>query len=236
MSGAGTDPNGVSQRGRLESVTMDDGVAIGCYRSPAVGERIGGLVLIQEIFGLTDHIREQCDRFADAGFDVIAPAIFHREAPGLNLGYGEADVAEAIRLVRAHPIDRALADAARCVALLGQEGPVFMTGFCYGGSVTWLSACSDIGLTAAAGYYGSLIPSRSALTPLCPTILHFGMEDAEIPLADIEAFALARPDVEVLLYPAGHGFNSDRRQDYHRESAVLAFERTVSHFKSSTLA
>lgn len=233
MSGADVGPKQAKTRGRIETVMMSDGVAIDCYRTTAVGERVGGLVLIQEIFGLTDHIREQCDRFADAGFDVIAPAIFHREAPGLDLGYSEADIAEAIRLVRSHAIDRAVADAAQCVALLRDDGPVFMTGYCYGGSITWLAACSDMGLTAAAGYYGSLIPSRAALVPVCPTIIHFGREDAEIPLVAVEDFASARPEVDVLLYPAGHGFNSDRRLDYHRESADLAFERTVTHFRSA---
>lgn len=222
--------------GRTEIVVMSDGAAIECYRSPAVGPRVGGLVLIQEIFGLTDHIKEQCDRFAAAGFEVLAPAIFDREAPGLCLGYGEADVAEAIRLVRAHSSDLAVADAADCAALLRVDGPVFMTGYCYGGSVSWLAACANIGLAAASCYYGSLIPSRSHLEPTCPTIAHFGREDGEIPMSDVEAFISTRPEVGVFLYPAGHGFNSDRRSDYDSESAALAFERTVAHFKSAVSA
>jgi carboxymethylenebutenolidase len=161
---------------------------------------------------------------------VIAPAIFDREAPGLDLGYSEADIAEAMRLVRSHPVERTLADAVGCVEVLGEAGPVFMTGYCYGGSVAWLAACSDAGLAAAACYYGSMIPSRASLVPRCPTLVHFGRDDVEIPLESVEAFRVARPEVDVRLYPAGHGFNSDRRADHHAESADLAFARTLELF------
>lgn len=217
-------------RGHLESLVMDDGARIGIYRVKPEGPRKGGIVLLQEIFGLTSHIKEQCDRFAAAGYEVVAPAIFDRQAPGLDLGYDAQSVAKAIRLVKAHPLDRALADAICCVEVLRDAGPVFMTGYCYGGSVTWLAACSDAGLSAAACYYGSLIPANADLVPQCPTLIHFGERDAEIPIPAVEAFRATRPDVEVRLYPAGHGFNSDRRADFHAESSDLAFARTVALF------
>ena len=105
-----------------------------------------------------------------------------------------------------------------------------MTGYCYGGSVTWLAACGDAELAAAAAYYGSMIPSRAALEPRCPVLIHFGREDAEIPTAAVKAFIDARPEVDVRLYLAGHGFNSDRRADYHRESAEAAFAATLALF------
>ena len=220
--------------GRFEPLVMDDSAAVTTYRVPAQGPRKGGLVLLQEIFGLTDHIREQCDRFARAGYEVIAPAVFDREAPGLDLGYSADDVAEAMRLVRAHAAERTLADAIACADELRAAGPVFMTGYCYGGSITWLAACSDAGLTAAACYYGSMIPARAALEPRCPVLIHCGREDAEIPMPAVEAFTAARPEVDVRLYPAGHGFNSDRRADYHRESAEQAFAATVALFDAQT--
>lgn len=217
-------------QGRFERITMDDGAEIAAYRVGPDGPRKGGIVLIQEIFGVTEHIREQCHRFAATGYEVIAPAIFDREAPGLDLGYQPEDVAEALRLVHAHSVERTLADVISCVGLLKADGPVFMTGYCYGGSVTWLAACSEAGLAAAACYYGSMIPAHAALLPRAPTLVHFGEHDAEIPMSGIEAFVAARPEVDVQLYPAGHGFNSDRRSDYHRESAELAFDRTMALF------
>lgn len=220
----------MQDQGRFERLTMDDGAEIAAYRVGPNGPRKGGIVLIQEIFGVTKHIREQADRFAAQGYEVIAPAIFDREAPGLDLGYAPGDIEEAMRLVRAHPVERTLADALECVKLLHADGPVFMTGYCYGGSVTWLAAASDAGLAAAACYYGSMIPARASLVPQVPTLVHFGEQDAEIPMSSVEAFIAQRPEVDVQLYPAGHGFNSDRRNDYHRESAELAFERTVALF------
>lgn len=225
-----------ADHGSFEQITMDDGAHIAAYRVRPDGPRRGGLVLLQEIFGLTRHIREQCDRFAAAGYEVIAPAIFDREAAGLDLGYDPDSVAEAIRLVRAHPVERALADALGCAALLREAGPVFMTGYCYGGSVSWLAACSEAGLAAASCYYGSLIPSRATLLPQCPTLVHFGLNDPEIPMPDVEVFIAAQPQVDVQLYPAGHGFNSDRRADYHRESAERAFERTLALFDQAKFA
>ena len=217
-------------QGRFERLMMDDGAEIAAYRVGPNGPRKGGVVLIQEIFGVTTHIREQCDRFAQMGYEVVAPAIFDREAPGLDLGYRPEDVAKAMALVRSHAVERTLADAIACVALLQAAGPVFMTGYCYGGSVTWLAAGRDVQLAAAACYYGSMIPARAGLEPRCPTLVHFGRRDAEIPMSSVETFMAERPEVDVQLYPAGHGFNSDRRADYHHESAELAFKRTIALF------
>jgi carboxymethylenebutenolidase len=112
------------------------------------------------------------------------------------------------------------------------KGPVFITGFCYGGTVTWAAACRCEGLAAAAGYYGAQIPAMAGETPKCPTILHFGKHDSSIPMEGVEKVKAAHPEVPVYLYDAGHGFNSDRRTDYHAESAQLAFERTLAHFES----
>ncbi|MBB3695630.1 dienelactone hydrolase family protein [Sphingomonas sp. BK580] len=222
--------------GRLVDLTATDGAPIAAYHVEAQAPRRGGLVLIQEIFGLTTHIREQCDRFAREGYDVLAPAIFDREAPGLDLGYAPEEVAEAIRLVRAHPLEQTLTDADLCIEQLAAAGPVFMTGYCYGGSASYVMACRSTRLTAAACYYGSMIPSRAHERPLCPVLVHFGREDVEIPMDAVEAFRDARPDVEVQLYPAGHGFNSDRRDDYDAASARLAFERTLAFFDAASAA
>lgn len=225
----------MSTRGSMTQMTMSDGASVGVYHVQPRGERRGALVLIQEIFGITEHIKEQADRFADHGFEVLAPAVFDREAPGFAVGYGPEDMQKAVKLSREqHPFEQTIADVQTCIDALKPEGLVFITGFCYGGSVAWAAACRCTGLAAAAGYYGSRVPQFVQEQPQCPTILHFGRHDKSIPLDGVEAVRAAHPEVAVYLYDAGHGFNSDRRADYHAESAHLAFERTLALFQSVT--
>ena len=212
---------------------MSDGATVSGYHVAPLGRRRGGLVLIQEIFGITDHIKEQCEIYAAQGYEVLAPAIFDRVAPGLQLSYSARDIEHAIELVRAHPLSLAVSDAQSCIGKLKGDGPVFMTGYCYGGSVAWATACQSKDLAAASCYYGGMIPRLVDRSPNCPVILHFGESDPEIPLGEIGPALDRLGGVEVFVYPAGHGFNSDRRADYHHDSAVLARRRTLELFERS---
>lgn len=214
-------------------MAMSDGAEIAVYHAEARGARKGGLVLIQEIFGVTDHIRELCDEYADDGYEVLSPALFHREAPGFECDYTGPDFERAVKLARElHPFDLSLKDAQTCINRLKGKGPVFMTGYCYGGSVTWALAGQSDDLAAASAYYGSLIPTMFAdQTPKCATIAHFGRYDQGIPMEGVEALiAKAHPTAQIFVYDANHGFNSDRRKDYHGESADLARKRTLGLF------
>ena len=220
-------------RGRMIRMRMSDGGEIGVYHVEPKGERRGGLVLIQEIFGVTEHIREQCDLFADEGYEVLAPALYDREVPGFEASYSEEDVQRAIQVARQlHDFEVSLKDAQTCIDVLKAKGPVFMTGYCYGGSVTWAMAARSGDLAAASGYYGGMIPTMANLEPKCPTILHFGAHDHGIPMAGVQRVAELHPEVAVHVYDAGHGFQSDRRTDYHEPSAKLARERTLALFRA----
>ena len=220
-------------RGRMIRMRMSDGAEIGVYHVEPKGERRGGLVLIQEIFGVTEHIREQCDLFADEGYEVLAPALYDREVPGFEASYSEEDVQRAIQVARQlHDFEVSLKDAQTCIDALKARGPVFMTGYCYGGSVTWAMAARSGDLAAASGYYGGMIPTMANLEPKCPTILHFGAHDHGIPMAGVQRVAELHPEVAVHVYDAGHGFQSDRRTDYHEPSAKLARERTLALFRA----
>ena len=131
----------MSTRGSITHMTMSDGASIGVYHVQPSGPRRGGLVLIQEIFGVTEHIRQQCDSFADQGYEVLAPALFDREAPGLQLGRSPEDMQQAIKLARElHPFALSVADTQTCIDSLKTKGPVYLTGYCYGGTVTWAVA------------------------------------------------------------------------------------------------
>jgi carboxymethylenebutenolidase len=221
--------------GEMIRMTMSDGADIAVYHAQPEGERRGGLVLIQEIFGVTDHIRELCDNYAADGYEVLSPALFDREHPGFEASYSGPDFDRAVELARKlHPFDLSLADAQTCVDALKSKGPVFMTGYCYGGSVTWALAGQSDDLAAASAYYGSLIPTAFAdQAPKCATIAHFGRFDAGIPMEGVEALiAKEHPTAQIFVYEANHGFNSDRRKDYHEDSADLARERTLGLFRA----
>jgi carboxymethylenebutenolidase len=220
----------------FEKMTMSDGALIDVYRAAPSGRRKGGLVLIQEIFGVTEHIRELSDEYAADGYEVLAPALFDREHPGFEAGYDGEGFARAVELARTvHPFAVSLADAQTCIDALKAAGPVFITGYCYGGSVAWAVAGQSDDLAAASCYYGSMVPTLFIdRAPKCPTICHFGRFDSGIPMEGVEALIAKRhPTAEIFVYEAGHGFNSDRRKDYHALSADLARTRTLALFETS---
>ena len=224
----------MTTRGKMISMTMSDGAAIGVYQVEPVGARRGGLVLIQEIFGVTEHIRELSDGYAADGYEVLAPALYDREEPNFQASYSPEDVQKAIRIARGeHPFDLSIRDTQVCIDALKGKGAVFIAGYCYGGSVTWAAACRLNGLAAASGYYGGTIAQMADETPKCPTILHFGKHDHGIPLEVTEKVKALHPEVEVYIYDAGHGFNSDRRTDYNAEVAKLGRERTLALFRAN---
>ncbi len=222
----------MSTRGTITQMRMSDGATIGVYQVQPPGKRLGGLVLIQEIFGVTEHIKLLADGYADQGYEVLAPALFDREALGLQLGRTPDDMQQAMKLARElHPFALSLADTQTCIDALSTRGPVFLTGYCYGGSITWAVACRSENLAAASGFYGSQIPAMAAQHPKCPTILHFGRLDASIPMEAVEKVQAAHPEVPVHVYEAGHGFTGDG--PHHDDAAAqLAFERTLAHFQS----
>ena len=220
--------------GEMIRMAMADGAEIAVYHVQPTGERRGGLVLVQEIFGVTDHIRDLCDEYAADGYEVLSPALFDREHPGFEAGYTGPEFNRAVELARTlHPFDLSLSDASTCITALKDRGPVFITGYCYGGSIAWALAGQNDDLAAASCYYGSLVPTIFAdQAPKCPTIAHFGRYDESIPMTGVEALiAKAHPLAQIFVYDANNGFNSDRRKDYHEDSSDLARERTLGLFK-----
>lgn len=223
-------------RGEWISLAMSDGHAMPCCHVMPAGERRGGLVLVQEIFGVTEHIREMCDEFADEGYEVISPQLFDRQQPGCNLGYSGADWERAVQIARGeHDWDQGIDDTGRAIAWLkARGGPVFIMGYCFGGSVAWRMAQLSDDLAAASCYYGGHIATRFAdEAPKCATITHFGRFDSMIDIAPVEKLIeKGHPTAQHFIYEAGHGFNSDRRKDYHPGSAELAKARTLMLFRT----
>ena len=214
--------------GETIGLTAKDGHRMFGYRARPPGETAPGLVVIQEIFGVNSHIRSVADRFEAAGFDVIAPALFDRVGPGIELGYGPDDIAKG-REIRAQIAQAdAEADVAAAVAQLRSEGrKVGVVGYCWGGSLAWAAAARIKGVSAAVGYYGGQIAEMADQKPKCPVMLHFGETDASIPMSQVETVRAAHPDLPLYVYPAGHGFSCDARASYHEASHKEALERTL---------
>jgi carboxymethylenebutenolidase len=214
-----------------ETITLKsrhDGFELAAYHAGPEDARRGGLLLIQEIFGVTDHIRELADGFAADGYEVIAPSFYDRLERGFAADYSPGAIRKGVQYSQATPWDQVAGDAQAAIDAL--KPPVFVTGYCWGGAATWLAACRCDGLSAAAAFYGRRISELKDETPRCPIILHFGKSDASIPPERVEEIAASHPDVPIYLYDAGHGFVSDRRTDYHADSARLARLRTLAHF------
>ncbi|MBO9714970.1 dienelactone hydrolase family protein [Sphingomonas sp.] len=221
--------------GQFEQMTMSDEAVVAVYHAEPEGGRRGGLVVIQEIFGVNAHIRSVADEYAAEGYEVLAPALFDREAPGFEVGYDGEGIAAGVKLARQeHPIALSVADVRTCVEALAAKGPVFVVGYCYGGSIAWRAAQNIAEVAAASSYYGSMVPGLLDDAPQCPTICHFGRNDHGIPMDGVEkVIAAAFPNVEVFVYEAGHGFNCGERPDYDAASAGLAKERTLALFRAN---
>lgn len=218
-----------------ETITIAgaDGFQFSAYHEPAFTPRKGGVIVLQEIFGIDRHIRADVERWAKMGYEAIAPALFDRRQRDFHAEHDEAGIQAGIAHARATPLDQALSDIAACRDFLaGRGGKVCVVGYCYGGSLTWLSACRLEGLAAASSYYGSLVKQFAGEAPRCPTLVHLGRTDPGIDADEVEtAVRAANPDVPVFIYEgAGHGFNNQSPERYNAEAADLARHRTLDLF------
>jgi len=215
------------------TLTAADGTSIPAYVAIPVGTPKGGLVLLQEIFGINAHIRAVADGYAADGYLVVAPALFARVEPGVELGYTKDEVARGVALkaqAEALPAPGPLLEVQAAIDHARSAGRVAVMGYCWGGWLSWRAAAQLPGLAAAVCYYGGgmTTPAEAARVPACPVLAHFGEEDHAIPLDTVRAFQTAQPAVEVQLYPAQHGFNCDHRGAYNAEAAALARQRTLA--------
>ena len=220
--------------GQMITMRMADGFGLGAYtNSPTAGASKGVVVVIQEIFGVNAHIREVADGYAAKGYTAIAPALFDRIDSDIQLGYTEADMGTGIDLAfQKLQMPQTLADLQSVVDYAGEKGSVGVVGYCFGGLLTYLSACNIKGVTAASSYYGGGIAGMLDQNPRCPLIMHFGELDAHIPMSDVEKIRAAHPDVPVNVYAADHGFNCDHRASFDEAASTLALSRTLAHFEA----
>jgi len=221
--------------GQTINLKSADGFTFPAYVAEPSGKPRGGLVVLQEIFGVNSHIRSVADGYAADGYFVVAPATFHRAKAGVEMGYTEADMNAGFALktaVEELPAPGVMPDIQAAIHHAAQGGKVGIVGYCWGGLLTWRSACALKGLSAAVPYYGGgmTTPEEAARQPGVPVMAHFGNKDHWIPLDTVEAFKKTHPGVIVHVYEANHGFNCDQRGSYNEAAAKLARERSLAFF------
>ena len=215
--------------GQTIELKAADGHTLAAYvAGPANAAK--GVVVIQEIFGVNHHIRDMADRFASAGYAVIAPALFDRAARGVELGYTADDIAKGrdYRMKLTDPQVMADVEAA-ANHLAGKK--LGIVGYCFGGTVAWWGATRTRKFAASSCWYGGGIAGTKDERPNCPTQMHFGEKDASIPMTDVDAIRAAQPGVESFVYiGAEHGFGCDERGSYSKPDYELAQKRTMDLF------
>lgn len=200
------------------------------WHEPAREARRGGLVICHAIWGVTPHLKALAATFAGEGYEALIPDLLARQDP--TGGFPEQDLDPALLSTR----DAAAAATGwggTCyqdiqAAIDALAGPVFLIGFCFGGSAAWVAACRCSGVSAAACFYGGHIVNYAAERPLCPTMLHFGRQDELISGGDVEQIRALHPELPIHEYDAGHAFVAPN--GYHEDSATLALLRTRAFF------
>jgi carboxymethylenebutenolidase len=224
-----------------EFVTLkaSDGHELSAYVAKPDGDVLGALVVIQEIFGVNKSIRDVVDAYAKEGFLAIAPALFDRFEKDVELGYDEEDTKKAFEFyAKLKPEVQLLDVAAAFNYVKGAGKGTAVTGFCYGGLLTWLSATRSVALgikpACAVGFYAGGIGKVAEETPTCPVQLHFGADDDHIGKDQLDAVRKANPDVEIFVYEgAGHAFANAARPSYVADAAKVANGRALEFLKAN---
>ena len=211
--------------GKMIRMKAKDGHELDAYVAEPKGKAKGGIVVVQEIFGVTNHIKRVADQFAAKGYKVVAPAMFDRVERNVTLEYSEIEKGRGYMQRLQWP--NTLADVQAAVDEVRRAGNVAVVGYCWGGTVAHVAA-SELDLDAAVSYYGGGVAKMLDKKPQCPIMYHFGDQDASIALPDIEKIKKAVPNSPLHVYAgAGHGFNCDERGSYSAKDAKVAFERSV---------
>jgi carboxymethylenebutenolidase len=219
--------------GEWVKLKASDGFELGAYVARPAGEPLGGLVVVQEIFGVNGHIRSVADGWARDGFLAVAPALFDRIERNVDLGYEGADAEKARSFIPKLDLEKSMLDVAAAVESARSETgkKVGVIGYCLGGTLAWLSA-TRLKVAAAVGYYGGRIANYASENPHAPVMLHFGRQDAHIPAEEVDKIQAAHPEVEIYWYNAGHGFNCDARASFNPLAAKEARDRSLAFLSS----
>jgi carboxymethylenebutenolidase len=208
-----------------EKLTAADGFVFEAFRATPKGEIRGGLIILQEIFGLTDQLKGVVRAYAQDGYDTIFPCVYDRVAPGTVVPFSEPD--RGRDLAYGLPLDKVMLDiAAAAEAVRGPHG-VSVLGFCWGGGVI-IRAAAEANLRGAIAFYGTRLATYFDQKPKCPLLFHFGKTDPNSTPEIIGEVRQTFPSAETHIYEAGHAFANEVRPAYVEAAAKLARERTLA--------
>ena len=207
-----------------------DGHIVDLYVAKPKSQAVATVIVLQEIFGITDHIQAICQQYATHGYLAVAPALFDRIQKNIVLDYSSIKEGRDYKMQLQD--EQVLLDIAAAAATAENDLKVAVIGFCFGGALAYL-ASTRLNLDCAISYYGGGIAEKYInQKPLCPIMYHFGALDPIIPSTDVAAIQSNHPGGVFHIYEdAGHGFNCSDRRDYHSESAELAFARSLEFLK-----
>ena len=214
----------------MSTLTASDGHQLAYYQAHPAQKPRGGVLVIQEVFGINADIRAVCDTYASHGYTALAPALFDRLERGVETSYDDESTQRGIALLQRLKTDEMFQDLQAGIDALAPAGRVGVVGYSWGGSLTWAAACHLNNLAAASAYYGGAITRMLDSTPRVPIILHYGEQDTLIPISNADRVREAHPDVPIYVYPPGHGFNRSAPGSHHAESVKLALQRTLDLF------
>ena len=227
-----TNDKAVDDMGKVIELTVSDGHTLGAYQANPTGDTKGGVVVIQEIFGINRHVRDVCERLADNGYVAIAPALFDRIKPSVELGYTEDDLSTGFGYMQEVGNENPMKDIQAAADALRDGGKIATIGFCWGGQLAWL-ASKNVRLDCSVCYYGVAVHETLEPPPKCPVLLHFADNDVFVPQESADKVRETYPDMPIYSYPANHGFNCDRRDDFNEACANKAMERTLDFFEKN---
>jgi carboxymethylenebutenolidase len=218
--------------GEKLTLTASDGFTLNAYKAEPKGTPRGGVVVIQEVWGVNNWVRSVVDFYAAEGYLAIAPAMFDR----VDFGYESENYAPDQFVIVGEMMKKfdhktAMLDVEAAVKAVASAGKVGITGFCFGGSTSWRAAHFGLGLSAASGYYGGGVANYIDMAPTIPLEMHYGDQDHGIPVEQVEQLKAKYPAVGIYLYHAQHGFCCSDRGSYNAEAATAATARTLAFFK-----
>jgi carboxymethylenebutenolidase len=216
--------------GTIIQLTAADGHKFSAYRAEPAGKPKGAIIVVMEIFGVNSHIKKVTDDYAADGYLAIAPAMFDRVQPGLDIGYTPPDIEVGRGIMQKMKMDDAMKDVAAAMQNVASAGKIGIVGYCWGGTVAWKAASTLAGIVCAVPYYGGGVPGLIGEQPKCPVMFHWGETDQSIPLDKAKEVVAAHKNQTHYFYAAGHGFNCDHRGSYNAECSKLARTRTLEFF------
>jgi carboxymethylenebutenolidase len=205
-------------------LTAADGFSLEAFRAYPKNGRKGGLVILQEIFGLTDQLKGVVRSYAHDGYDTIFPCLYDRVAPGTVVPFNEPD--RGRDLAYGLPLDKVILDIAAAARTVQNDHGVSILGFCWGGGVI-VRAAAELDLRGAIAFYGTRLPTYLHHQPKCPLLFHFGATDPNSTPEIIEQVRKAFPTAETYIYEAGHAFANEVRPAYVEAAAKTARSRTL---------